>query len=411
MPTPVAVIDAAGITVPTYGDVLTWVQEQYQGIYGADIDIDADTQDGQWLAILAQALHDANQTTEATYHAYSPTYAQGGGLSSVVKTNGIRRHVATTGTVLLKCVGIAGRDLSGGIVADDLNQQGVEWQLPPRGVIIPPSGEIQVTATCLIPGDNRAGIGTITRIVTPVPGWQSVTNLAAATPGLAVESDAELRRRQTFSVANPSQTVVVGIQGAIATVPGVRRVLVYENPSSVADANGIPPYSMAAVVEGGDADGIAEAIALRKTPGSPTYGTTTVLYYDQRGIPSTIHYFPLTVVPITVEITLTAFVGFSQAVADLIIAQVIAYFNGLPIGYDAYYTKLVAACEINSAALLSVTDPPPNLLYEVTAVRQARDGGALGTADIAIAFTEAAFCELPLITINVTSTLRGRRPR
>ena len=90
--TPVAVIDAAGITIPVYADILDYLQEQYRAIYGSDIDLDEDTQDGQWVAILAQALNDANMTIEQVYQSYSPTFAQGNGLSSVVKINGIRRH-------------------------------------------------------------------------------------------------------------------------------------------------------------------------------------------------------------------------------------------------------------------------------------------------------------------------------
>src|SRR4051812_20467204 len=107
---PICVIDYYGITTPTFDDVLDWLQQQYQAIYGADIDIAADTQDGQWIATISQALHDANQTIMHTYASYSPTFAVGGGLSSVVKINGIRRHIASTGTVLIEAVGVAGTD-------------------------------------------------------------------------------------------------------------------------------------------------------------------------------------------------------------------------------------------------------------------------------------------------------------
>src|SRR5215472_6678515 len=305
---PIAVIDAAGITVPLYSEVLDYWQEQYRAIYGQDVDIDADTQDGQFLAILSQAMADANATIEAVFQAYSPTYAQGAGLSSVVKINGIRRLVASNSSVALTAVGQAGTDISGGVVQDNLNLT-TQWRLagnPGDGtLVIPPTGELTATAISTTAGAVLADIGTLTQIITPVPGWQTVTNNTAAAPGQPIESDAALRRRQTYSVANPSQTVVVGIQGAISSVPGVSRAMVYENATSVPDVNGIPPYSLACVVEGGDATAIATAISLRKTPGSPPYGTTSVLVFDSRGLPSTINFFELAEVPINITINLT----------------------------------------------------------------------------------------------------------
>jgi uncharacterized phage protein gp47/JayE len=402
---PIAIIDAAGITVPLYTDVLDYLQQQYRAIYGQDVDLDADTQDGQWVAILAQAINDANLTIEQTYQAYSPTYAQGAGLSAVVKINGIRRLTASTSSVAVTAVGQAGTDISGMQVGDGLNLNTV-WQLagnPYDGtVVIPPQGEVTATAVCLTPGAIQADIGTITKILTPVPGWQTVTNNTAAAVGQPIESDAQLRRRQTYSVANPSQSVVEGIQGAIASVPGVSRVLVYENPTATPDANGIPPFSMAAVVEGGDAQAVANAIALRKTPGSPTYGTTQVIVTDSRGLPSQINFFELVEVPITIQINITAFPGFSVIVENAIIAQVIAWVTSLPIGYDCYLTKLTAATELAG---------DPGLTYEVTSVLQASGTDVPSANDVAISYIEAATTNTTLISLNISGSSRLRRIR
>ena len=391
MPVPITVIDENGATAPTFTEVLQYFQDQFRSIYGDDIDIDEDSQDGQWIAVISAAVNDANQTVMAAYLAYSPTYAQGAGLSSVVKINGIRRQRSSFSTALLRCVGIAGRQIGGTTVGDNLSL-GTRWLLPPD-VTIPPEGEIEVTATCSETGAITAAIGTLTEILTPVPGWQTVSNPAAAAIGLPVEIDAVLRRRQTQSVANPSQTVVEGIQGAIENLPGVSRVFVYENPHPVPDANGLPAYSMAAVVQGGDSTQVAQAIALRKTPGSPTHGTTSVMVFDTRGIPSVINYFPLTLVPITVEITLTALPGFTATVEEEIVLSVIAFLRDLPIGYDSYLTKLIAATEVAE---------PDGLTYDVTLVRQRRDANALAAADVPISYIEAVTADLTTVSVIVT---------
>lgn len=390
MAVPITTIDANGINVPLFTDVLAYLQEQYQQIYGTDVNLDSDTQDGEWIGVIASAINDTNQTIAATYQAYSPTYAQGAGLSSVVKINGIRRQRASYSTVNVLCVGQAGTAIGNGIVGDNLNLQ-TQWILPPT-VTIPPEGQITVTATATTLGALIADTGTITTILTPTPGWQTVNNPAPAVAGIPVETDAQLRRRQTQSVANPSQSIVLGIQGAIENLPGVQRVMVYENPTGAPDSNSIPAHAMAAVVEGGNATDIATAISLRKTPGSPTYGTTSTIIYDARGIPAQINYFELSLVPITVSITLTALAGFTQAIEQEMVNQLIAYLVGLPIGYDSYLTKLIAATELPE---------PDGLTYDVTSVLQSRGGATPSAGDVTISYVEATTCDATLITITV----------
>jgi uncharacterized phage protein gp47/JayE len=388
---PITSIDGNGVYVPLFTDVLNYLQDQYRALYGSDVDLDPDTQDGQWVSVIASAINDTNLTIAATYLSYSPTYAVGGGLSSVVKINGIRRLTASFSTVTVVCVGQAGTDIGSSLVGDNLNLQ-TQWLLP-AGVFIPPEGEVTLTATCTTPGAITADIGTITQILTPVPGWQTVNNDVSAFVGNPVESDAELRRRQTQSVANPAQTVVLGIQGAIENLEGVLRAMVYENPTGTIDINGIPAHAMAVVVEGGDATEIATAVALRKTPGSPTYGSTTLIIYDNRGIPNQINFFELFLVPITVHITLKALAGFTQSIEQEITNQVVLFLATLPIGYDSYITKLISATQLPE---------PDGLTYDVTYVAQSRDGNTPVAADVFISFVEAAACNATLVTITVT---------
>src|SRR5688572_6254967 len=95
-----ATIAADGISAPTYEQILASLQESMRTVFGPDIYIEADSQDGQFLAILAQMIHDGNQADIATFNAFSPTYAQGIGLSSVVKINGIRRRASSFSTAV-----------------------------------------------------------------------------------------------------------------------------------------------------------------------------------------------------------------------------------------------------------------------------------------------------------------------
>lgn len=382
-------IDATGITAPSYADVLAFVQAKYQGIYGADVYLGNDSQDGQFLGVIAQAISDANAVAVAVYNAFSPATAQGANLSSVVKINGIAREVSGNSTVDLVCVGQAGTTITNGAVTDPANNQ---WSLA-ASVSIPPSGTITVTATCQTPGAITAAAGTVWTIATPTRGWQSVSNTADASPGAPVEEDAALRQRQTVSTAIPSLTVLEGIIGAVANVAGVTRYAAYENDTDVADANGIPSHSIALVVEGGDVTAIAQAIAAKKTPGGGTYGTTSVVVTNRYGMPITISLFRPTDQAISVTINFRALSGYTSTIGSDAQQAVSDYINGVAIGGGGATGVEWDAC---IAAAKSVSG---GSTFKIESLTLTGPGGA-GTPDVPLAFNQAATCTPASVVMN-----------
>ncbi len=131
-------ITAAGITSPDYSDILAELQDGYYSIYGSDAVLTSDSQDGQLLAIFAQAIYDAGQSVIAAYNSFSPANAQGAGLSSIVKINGISRKVPSNSQCVVTVIGQAGAQITNGVVGDNLNL-GTQWALPAL-VTIPPRG-------------------------------------------------------------------------------------------------------------------------------------------------------------------------------------------------------------------------------------------------------------------------------
>ena len=297
------VIDAAGIRAPSYGEVLQYFKDQYRNIYGADTYLEADSQDGQLLAVFAMAIHDANTAAVQVYNAFSPATASGAALSSNVKINGLARGVATRSSVDLRIVGQGGTTISGGVALDG---DRVQWELP-ASVTIPPAGEITVTALCRKVGAVAAA---------PAP------SRASARPRWAGVRDQPGRRqrarRKRRGAAGPASRVGgaavahrAGRHGrCVASVPGVLRHVAYENDTAVADANGLPPHSIALVVDGGDAGLIASAIAAKKTPGTGTHGSTSVVVTDIYGIAHPIRFFRPIRVPVSAEIQMRALAGY-----------------------------------------------------------------------------------------------------
>lgn len=384
-------IDAAGITAPTYAEILEFLKAQYRAIYGPDVYLEADSQDGQLLAVFASAINDANATAITIYNSFSPATAQRAALSSNVKINGIARKVSSYSTADLLLVGQAGTTITNGIAKD---ANGVKWALPAT-VTIPPAGQVTVTATCLTIGAVAAPAGTITQIGTPTLGWQTVTNPAAAALGAPVESDAALRQRQTISTALPSLTVLDGIIGAVASLSGVTRYVAYENDTDATDANGIPAHSISLVVEGGDATAIANAIAAKKTPGSGTYGTTAIVVNDVYGRPITIRFFRPTSAAITATVNVKALAGFTTQTGDSIKQAISDYVNGVAIGGG-----LSGSVEW-ADAITAANSVGGGVTFKLTGLSLSGPGGA-GSPDVALAFNQAAACTPASITLNVT---------
>lgn len=398
-------ITATGISSPDYSDILAELQNGYYSIYGSDAVLTPDSQDGQLLAIFAQAIYDCGQSVIAAYNSFSPATAQGIGLSSVVKINGLARKASSASQCVVTLVGQAGTQISNGIVGDNLNL-GTQWALPAT-VIIPPGGAIDVTATCTQPGATTAAPGSLTQILTPTAGWQSVTNAGSATPGQPIEDDAELRQRQSQSTSLNAETVLEAITAAVANITGVGRLKPYENDTDVADANGLPPHSIAIVAEGGDATQICAAIAQKKSPGCQAYGTTSQVVVDSNGVPNTIGFFELTEVAVTVEITIKALAGYVSTTGAQIVAAVVEYLSNLGIGIESYLSRLYSPANLNGDSAMAATGLTQQQLdalsatFNVTSIQQSRSGSP-SAQDVSIAFNEAATATTQIVSVTVT---------
>lgn len=381
MTSPVAAtVDASGITAPPFSVIFAYFVSRFQAIYGADAYLGNDSQDGQWIGTISQAISDCNSAAVAVYSAYSPTTGQGNGLSSNVKLNGIKRIPGSFSLTPLTLVGVANTTISNGLAQDE---NGFTWALPTT-VTIPSSGTVTVTGTCTTLGAVAAPSGTITTIQTAVLGWQSVTNSSDAVPGNAVETDAALRVRQAASVALPSLTIFDGILGAIAQVPGVTRYQGYENNTAITDSNTLPPNTLAFVVEGGDGPTLATAIAA-KLVGIGTYYANTGNQYtvtDAAGYIKVINIGRPTESTFVAAVSVHTLNGWGSATEALIMAAASAYFQSVPIGGVVNIASLQAACMLIGT--------PQFGTFLVKAVTAKKNSGSPQATDFQLAFNEAA---------------------
>lgn len=400
LPTLAATVGLTGISIPNFNDVLLSLIASYTNIYGSDVVLTPDTQDYQWLAIIAAAINDCNQATVAAYNQFSPATSQGVGLSSVVKINNLQREGASASSVPVTVNGAPGTIILNGLIGDNLGQ-GTEWTLPAT-VVIPPGGIVTVTATCEVLGAITAAIGTLTVILTPTAGWFSVSNTVAAAPGVTAETDAALRVRQSSSTQGATTTVLGGIVGNLRNLPGVETLAAYENDTNTTDSNGLPPKSICLSVLGGSVQSIVNVLGLQKTIGCATYGggvgAVSGTYVDPiSGLSSTINFNVPTQITILVTITIVPLTGYTTTIGNEIIAAVVTAINSLGIGQVVRYTRLFAPALLVGpfAQPQSAVDPST---YELTSILIAASPGTPAASDVTIAFNQLAVCA----TTNVT---------
>ena len=384
-------IDSAGLHIPIYSDILADLIAQTQQIFGADIYLGIDSQDYQFLSILALKQNDTLQAIQLAYNNRSPVSAIGSALDGLVKINGLTRKVPSFSTCVVILSGVPGTSISNGIVTDINNNR---WDLPAQ-ISIGANGSVSATAQCETLGAITALSGNINGIATPTKGWISVTNTVSAVPGIAVETDSQLRARQDISTYLPSQTLLAGTTAGIASVLGVTRYQVYENDTGTADANGLPPHSITAVVEGGIDGDIASQIHSRKGIGCYTNGTTMVLVADSYGKNTTIRFYRPSYVPIFVNINVTKMARYTDNMTAAIQLAISTYLNSLQIGETLVFSVL-------NAVAMSVQ---PNLsapVFAITAVTTAKTINPTGTVDIPIAFNEVTQGILDNIVVTAT---------
>lgn len=371
-------IDTAGLHIPSYLDIRDSLIDDFKQIYGQDIYLDNDSQDYQMISAFALKTYDTMQMLQIIYNNRSPKTAVGSALDGVIKTNGIKRKSASYSTCVLTLTGATGTTIRNGIIEDAAN---VKWLLPE--LVTMNENPYKVTAICKEIGMIEAVPGSITKIMTPTKGWISVVNDVPAVTGAPIETDEEVRLRQSISVANPSKTLLDGAIGGIASVAGVRRYKVYENDTNLTDENGIPGHTIAAVVEGGLDAEVAEQIYIRKGIGGGTYGDITTEYTHMDGLVNVVRFSRPSYVTVNVELSIKRMAGYTEETKRQILMRVQGYLESLDIGNYVVVSSVWAAA-------LSVLQALNRPSFSVQVVKIGRVDTDLLSMDIELSHKEVS---------------------
>lgn len=366
---------------------LAQLQDAMRAIFGPDINLDPDTVDGQTLGIFAESISNLDQLAEAVYLALNPQTASDVFLSRLVELNGIRRIPGAYSTVTLTCGGTMGTTIPAGSLVKHVTT-GASFETL-ADAIIGGSGSVDVAARAAAYGPTQAATGTLTKIDTPLYGWQTVTNAADAIPGRLEETDDQLRIRRALSTATPAQSIIDSIYGAIANLTQVRAVKVWENPTHAVDGLGLPPHSIYTVVEGGTDADISAMLWLKKTAGATLVGTTTVAATDTMGNSHDMKFSRPNYTNVYVTVNLSLRPGWPADGAARIKQAIVDWaLLNQDIGEEVTQSRLYDP--VNSVPGHSVS----SLLIGTTA-------GPTGSANIAVAFDGLAKFDGSRIVVNI----------
>lgn len=297
-------IDATGLRLQSLTDIVTELENGFKSIYGADINLDANSPDSQMINLFAQAKIDILDTISQVYQSFSPSSASGRVLDQRCAINGVVRQGATNTVIQVVVTTDRVVNLVGGVftVADS---QGTQFVLIDNQTTT--IGANTYLFQAVDSGKVIAVNNTVTTIVTITLGVLSVNNPNdTITQGVDQETDAELKVRRQRSVALPSSGYLEGLQAGLEALNNVSHVAVYENTQDITDVYGTPGHTMWAVVDGGDNQDIADVIYTKRNAGCGMRGDVIVTKSTPIGFNMPIRFDRPTYVDLWINLTVTS---------------------------------------------------------------------------------------------------------
>ena len=212
---------------------------------------------------------------------FDPRTAEGRFQDALAEIYFIKRKSAINSYALCTLNGRSGTQISAGALIES-EIDGTQWSLD-QDVTIPAEGTITAQFTCLTEGAISASAGTLTKIVTTVTGWDTVTN-ATAIVGSLEESQSAFEKRRYDSVALNARSTTDAVFANVSQCDEVIAVYVTDNKTNVnktIDGYTLTPHSIFVCVIGGADQDIAKAIYEHLSAGCDYNGNTVIPVTDE----------------------------------------------------------------------------------------------------------------------------------
>lgn len=326
-------ISTTGLTTATREELIAQLTAAFKSIYGADINLDQDSPDGQMIGDFVQVTLDNLDLLTEIYNSFDPDRAFGTVLDNRVAYNGIQRQAGTntltnvsiTTTQALTLLGLDTNPTDPYTVSDNAgNQFQLRETQNPSG-----SGVYVYEFQASVPGAVLTVPNTITVPVTVVLGVSDINNPTTYTSlGLNEETDAALKIRRQKSVSLGSQGYLSGLLAALENINGITSAFVYENVTGTTDGDGIPGHSIWVIVSGTASDlDIAQAIYNKRNAGCGMKGSVSYMITQVDGSIFIVFWDVVTPENLFIKFTATSLDGINPPNISLIRSQLPGIFS------------------------------------------------------------------------------------
>jgi hypothetical protein len=294
-------VNALGIQIKSLEVILQETQDQLRAIYGANINLEQNSPDGQFTNIQAQIIRDLLEKIVDVYNSFNPDNAVGRILDERCALNNIQRQGASYTYIeinievsrALTLTGLDNPNLTAEEISGDVftiaDESGTEFVLLDT-TIFPGSGTTTHTFRAKEIGQIITTINTINTLVSVIDGVVSVDNPVSATiTGIDEETDTQLRIRRVKSIGLGASGFKESLTAKILNLAGVQDVKIIQNRTNVVDIYGIDGKSIWVIVLGGDANEIA-SIIYKERYGGGMKGAEEVIITEIDGNEMTIRF-------------------------------------------------------------------------------------------------------------------------
>lgn len=322
-----------GFVIPAEPDILIGVQADFDNAFGADLNKQPSTPQGQLSTAETALIGDKNAEFLYYVSQVDPAFAEGRMQDGIGRIYFMTRFSALPTTVDLLCTGLVGAIIPAAALAKSLD--GNLW-LCVDGGTIGIDGNITLSFACSVTGPIACPESTVNEIGRSVPGWESCTNPNAGVIGALVESRAAFEARRKASVAVNAVSILDAILANVLGVPNALDCYVTENTDDTSQVIGgvsLLPHSVYVAASGGTDLAVASAIFLKKNPGANMNGNTTITITDNVNYQVPYPTYAITFerpvgVPVFFAVTIVSSSSVPSNAAALIQAAIVSAFAG-----------------------------------------------------------------------------------
>lgn len=311
-------VTSAGLAIPSVETLLGEINADQKADVDPLLDTEPESPQGNINGIFASDLREAYEVLEVAYHAFDPDAAEGDALVNVCAITGTTPGAPTKSKFVGSRKVLIGLNAATTVpigtifaVAGDPSNRFVTTE----SVTSVLAGGYFVACEALTTGPIACNAFTLTVIVTPVVGLNTVGNPYDAIIGSNGDTDQQLRiRRERELRATGAGTVdaigadLVAYTDDVGDKPIVDATI-FENQTDIPDANGLPGHSLECLVYDGLAaavpnDTIAQLIWNSRPGGIQLVGTAHGNAIDRKGVTRVVPFSRPTVIVNKFQMTL-----------------------------------------------------------------------------------------------------------